>query len=241
MKTDPLVSVLMCVYNTEKYLEQAVQSILSQTYKNIEFIIVDDGSQKQVKDILNNYINDSRIKIYSRCHMGLTKSLNYGLDKCRGKYIARQDADDISDVERIKEQVKYFEEGKYTQTVCGSYIYIFDKNKKYKKKNPVDNCKIKLNLYFRNCIAHGSVMFPRKIINEYHFYNERLSCAQDYELWRNLVTRVNFYNIPKYLYSYRVHEHAITSKHKIKQYYNSILISIFGFFRVGRRFNFKYL
>ena len=241
MKEDPLVSVLMCVYNSERYIEQAIQSILSQTYKNIEFVIVDDGSKKQLKDILSSYKNDNRIKIYSRCHMGLTKSLNYGLSKCNGKYIARQDADDISDVKRIEEQVKYFEENKFTKTVCGSYIYIFDKNKKYKKKNPVNHGKIKLNLYFRNCIAHGSVMFPRKIINEYHFYNEKLSCAQDYELWRNLVKRVKFHNIPKYLYSYRVHDHAITAKHKRKQYYNSILISLFGFFRIGRRFNLNYL
>lgn len=241
MINGPLVSVLMCVYNADKYLDSAIQSIILQSYKNIEFIIIDDGSEKRTKDILNQYLNVARIKVYHKQHCGLTKSLNYGLSKCTGKYIARQDADDISDVNRISEQVEYLENSVRKPTICGSYIYIFNNKFKREKKNPISNINIKRNLFFRNCIAHGSVMFSRSIINDYFFYNENLTCAQDYELWRNLMDRVYYYNIPKYLYWYRSHETAISNNHRIKQRLNSILISLFGFFKIGRKIRLKYL
>lgn len=231
----------MCVYNADRYLNEAIQSIILQSYKNIEFIIIDDGSEKKTKDILNQYLNDSRIKIYHKQHSGLTKSLNYGLSKCTGKYIARQDADDISDADRIYEQVKYLENSDRKPTICGSFIYIFNNKCKREKKNPIYNLSIKRNLLFRNCIAHGSVMFSKSIINDYFFYNENLTCAQDYELWRNLMDRVYYYNIPKYLYWYRTHDTAISNNYRLKQHYNSLLISIFGFFKIGRKIGLKYL
>ena len=108
MSTNPLVSVLMSVYNGDRYLDEAIDSILSQTYENFEFIIINDGSTDHTKDILSSYSNqDNRIRVFHQKNHGLTFSLNRGLELSRGKYVARMDADDISSPRRLEEQINY--------------------------------------------------------------------------------------------------------------------------------------
>ena len=108
MKNDPKISVVMAVYNGEKYLREAIDSILNQTFKDFEFIIVNDGSTDRTREILESFI-DPRIVLIHQEHMGLTKSLNRGIALAKGKYIARQDADDISMAERLEKQFNFLE------------------------------------------------------------------------------------------------------------------------------------
>src|SRR5690349_3095432 len=104
----PTVSVLMTVYNGQRYLSAAVESVLEQTYTNFEFVIIDDGSNDSSPAILERYAKqDCRIRILTRSNKGLTKSLNEGLQHVRGRYLARMDADDISLPNRFEKQVKY--------------------------------------------------------------------------------------------------------------------------------------
>src|SRR4051812_26679567 len=111
MAASPTVSVLMAVYNGEQYLREAVNSILSQTFKDFEFIIIDDGSTDRSPELLASYARaDSRVKLISRPNKGLTKSLNEGLHAARGEFVARMDGDDISLPERFERQVSYLRE-----------------------------------------------------------------------------------------------------------------------------------
>ena len=119
----------MSVYNGEKYLAEAIKSILNQTYKNFEFIIVNDGSKDNSVEIIKNYMKkDNRIVLIDRENKGLPYSLNEGISIAKGQYIARMDADDISLSNRFEKQIKYMEENKID--VCGSYIKLFGDNTK---------------------------------------------------------------------------------------------------------------
>src|SRR4051812_19112608 len=109
INANPLVSVLMPVYNAEKHLQEAMESILNQSYTHFEFVIINDGSEDRSASIINSY-QDKRIKlIVNQENKGLIYSLNYGISQCTGKYIVRMDADDISLKERIYEQVQFME------------------------------------------------------------------------------------------------------------------------------------
>ena len=105
-KSEPLITVLMAVYNGERWLHDSINSILDQTYTNFEFIIVNDGSTDNSPQIINKFaFNDRRITIYNKKNSGLTDSLNFGIQKAKGKWIARIDADDISSPGRLKKQL----------------------------------------------------------------------------------------------------------------------------------------
>ena len=119
-----LVSVLMSVYNDDEYVEQSILSILNQTYSNLEFIVINDGSSDNSIKIIEKYSKlDKRIKCYNQTNQGLTKSLNKGLKLCLGEYIFRQDADDISDVNRIKSQLDYMVQNDLL--LCFSWFNVF--------------------------------------------------------------------------------------------------------------------
>lgn len=127
-----LISVILPVYNGEKYLKEAIESILNQTYTNFEFIIIDDGSKDSSLEIIKEYEKeDERIVAVSRENKGLIATLNEGIEKAKGKYIARMDQDDISLPNRFEEQLKIMENDKEI-VVCGSWINVFGENRKEK-------------------------------------------------------------------------------------------------------------
>src|ERR1700683_781969 len=108
--TTPKISVVMSVFNSERFLREAVESILRQSFRDFEFIIMDDGSTDRSAAILDSYQeNDARVKVYHKKHGGLIESLNHGCSLAQGKYIARMDADDISDGDRLKWQVDFMD------------------------------------------------------------------------------------------------------------------------------------
>ena len=219
----PKVTVLMSVYNGEKYLREAVDSILAQTFKDFEFIIINDGSTDKTAEILKSY-KDARIKIVNNDkNIGLTKSLNKGLKMARGKYIARQDADDISFPKRLETQVRYLEEHKsiiavgtcinriddYGETI-GSFIF------------PISPIDIRLNLLFgRWVFAHGSIMFCNSTINPIR-YDENVLYAQDYDLWLKLSRKFSMANIKELLYNLRIYDSRIAAKQRSIQQKNVI-------------------
>lgn len=124
-----MISIIMSVYNNEDSLEKAIESILNQTYKDIEFLIIDDKSSDSSLEILNKFKEiDSRIKIYSiSTNIGLTKSLNKLIKLTKGKLIARQDADDFSSIERLDKQIKFM--NKYNLDACTTRARIIGSNK----------------------------------------------------------------------------------------------------------------
>jgi len=200
---NPLVSVILSVYNGEKYLAEAIESILNQTYINFEFIIIDDGSTDKSLEIIASY-DDKRIVLVSRENRGLIASLNEGIEQAKGKYIARMDADDISLPQRFIEQVSYMEEHKDIG-VCGSWVEVFGENLNKKIwKLKTGNDILKLMLLFAVPFAHPSVMIRKRILDEHKIvYDKGFLHAEDYKFWIDLSYYTNFANIPKVLFRYR--------------------------------------
>ncbi len=205
---NPKVTILMSVFNGEKFLREAVESILSQTFMDFEFLIIDDGSTDNSVEIINSY-SDPRIRLVrNETNIGLTKSLNIGLRLARGEYVARMDADDVSLPHRLEKQIHLMAEN-LNLAVCGSWIEtISDVPTIWRTKE--NDSEIKANLLFHNDIVHPSVVIRRKILLENDmFYNENMKTAQDYELWARLSNISNLRNIPEVLLKRRIHTNQI--------------------------------
>lgn len=199
-----LISVLMCVYNTpEEYLRESIESILNQTYKKIEFIIVDDCSDLNTKNILNSY-RDSRICLYhNEMNLGLTRSLNIGLHKCNGDYVARMDSDDIAYPNRLEMQLEYIQKSNYI--AIGSE-YEFLPKKHYQRFMTEDLRKQKIRMIFSNAgIIHSTAFFDREKMERLGLqYNEEYKKSQDYGLWCDfMLTNSSLGNCPYVLLKWR--------------------------------------
>lgn len=242
MTSKPKISVIMSVFNQEQYLQKSIDSILSQSYKKFEFIIINDGSNKNTKKILElNKLQDKRIKVINnKKRIGLTKSLNIAIKKSEGEYIARQDSDDISYFKRFEEQLNFFKKNKKV-IMCGTNGILIDNNDSFLKKikNLENNYeKIKKKLIYENQFIHSSVMIKKNYLLELKGYDEKFKYAQDYDLWCRLSIKGFLTNINKILVKIRQHNESITKKNKKEQNYYSILASIRHYAEIN---NLKYL
>jgi len=218
MNNDPLVSVLVTVYNRENFLGEAIESIINQTYKNIEIIIVNDGSTDRTEEIIRSYMKkDERIILLNNNeNIGIPKSENKALAVARGKYIARLDSDDIALPERIQTQVEFMESHPEIG-VLGSNAFLIDEVGKVQGQTHLFERHelIHWTMLIRGCpMVHPSVMFRRKIDNEPVFYNENYCAADDWELWSRLINKTKFQNLRLPLVYYRDHKGNIS---KIKR------------------------
>lgn len=214
----PVISVIMPVYNTkEKFLREAVESILNQTFTDFEFIIINDGSDSITEDIILSY-KDLRIKyLKNEQNLGIVQSLNKAVKTAKGKYIARMDADDISMPHRLEKQYEFMENHPQCG-VCGTYVTAFGNGNELLSP-PSEPEILKLTLLFKkNCIAHPTVLIRRKVLEEYSFqYNEEDTYAEDYGLWLRLLGKVKLYNIRESLLNYRVHDSNISKVYRKPQ------------------------
>jgi glycosyltransferase involved in cell wall biosynthesis len=209
----PLVTVLMSVYNGEKFLREAIESILSQIFTDFEFLIINDASTDSSREIVLSYQDDRIRLIDSEENIGLTKSLNKGLKLARGEYIARMDADDISAPERLQKQFDYLENNP-SLTVVGSWAFLIDENGKPIGEShiPADFGSIMGDLFFYNPIMHSTTFFNKEFILRIGGYDENFIRAQDYELWIRIIkNKGKIQNIPEYIIKYRFHLDNITT------------------------------
>ena len=194
------ISVVMPVYNTkEEWLREAIESILNQTYKDFEFIIIDDGSDVPIEPIVNSY-DDDRIVFVRQNNKGIARSLNYGFKIAKGEYIARMDADDISMPERFEKQVAFLNNNPNV-SVLGTWFEYFPE--KSIVKHPQ---KPKYLDFMKNCcIAHPSIMLRKSDFEQFNLsYDYNYKC-EDYELWSRAVRVLNFENLQDVLLKYRIH------------------------------------
>ncbi len=215
----PAISVVMSVYNGETYLRAAIDSILSQTFDDFEFIIINDGSTDHTREIIES-LSDKRIRLFNQENIGLTKSLNRGLKQSKGRYIARMDADDISFPHRFEKQFDFLEKNN-DYAVVGSFVKVINTKSKimYTIEKPVSYNEIKEHLKQDNCIAHGSALLRKKSIFDVGVYDESIRTAQDYDLFLRLSEKYKLANIPEYLYGWRQHDQGISKKFKESQKY----------------------
>jgi glycosyltransferase involved in cell wall biosynthesis len=210
----PKVTVLMSVYNGEKYLQEAVESILKQTFRDFEFIIINDGSTDNSSAILTHYEQiDGRIRVCNQENRGLIASLNRGCQLAKGKYIARMDADDLSLPERLARQVDYLETHPDVG-VLGTWVEWIDENgiSISKVREPTMPNTISWTLPTRNCLSHASVTMRRDVIEQVGFYNPEALHAEDYDLWTRASSITKLANIPEILLRHRIWEGAISSR-----------------------------
>lgn len=212
MKTAPLVSVVMSVYNGEKYLRESIESILNQTFTDFEFIILDDGSVDDTKNIIKNY-KDDRIVLISHENQGLVSSLNKGIKMAKGKYIARQDADDISMTNRLQKQVEHLERYPETELLGTCFRYIDEQSKTTGASVilPTRSLDLKARMLFSNAFGHGTTMFSKSVFNQVGGYREKYGANEDFDLWRRIAYGYTIANLPDILYSYRVNPEGIIS------------------------------
>ena len=215
------ISVLLPVYNGEKYLEEAVQSILAQTLPDFELIILDDGSLDSSRKIAEEFaLRDSRVRVISRKNKGLVPTLNEMIDLANGKYLARMDADDISLPDRLKEQYEFMENHPEVG-VCGSWYENFGSGTDSSLCcPPVSHDLIKASLLFGPELAHPSVFIRKSVLGNDIRYNPEYLYCEDYKLWIELIDRTHFAVIPKVLFKYRIHENQVTEKFEIKSVQN---------------------
>lgn len=204
---DKLISILMPVKNTEKYIYDSVQSILSQSYKNYELIILDDGSSDKTVEIIEG-IKDERIKLYIRASEGLTSQLNFGLQVAKGDLIARMDGDDIAFLGKLQVQKNFLDQNPDIQIVGTNYYFIDEAGKIIlQKKLPEHNGDIEFMMPIIDSVLHTSILTYKNILVDSGGYSSEYNTSEDIELFLRLISRgYKMYNIQKPLLKYRLTE-----------------------------------
>ncbi len=205
------ISVLMPVYNAKSFLSQAINSVLDQTFKDFEFVIINDGSTDNSKDIIFSY-NDPRIKyVENEKNIGVVSTLNKGVGYCTGRYIIRMDADDICSPTRFEEQITFME--KHPKVgLCGSWITLIDESNNVTGNNlsQVKSEFIKIHQLFSVPFNHPSIIAKADLLKQNRY--EHVIAAEDYDLWSRLEDKTEFANIPKYLLQYRWHQTNVSKE-----------------------------
>lgn len=224
LSTDPpKVSVIMSVYNGERYLQPAIESILTQTYSEYEFIIIDDASVDGTRAILNNFKDDRIRCLYNKQNHGLAKSLNRAISISRGAYLARQDADDLSMPNRFYSQVNELDRNPALGFVGTSSQWINEDGVTIRNwKQPTGNSGIQETMLKYCMVVHGSTMIRRSALDEVGGgYTEEYKTGQDHDLWLRLTEHWDARILDETLYKYRWHEEMASKKDADKQLINS--------------------
>ena len=201
----PRVSVVLPVYNGAAYLEEAIQSILTQSFEDFELIVINDGSTDSTESILNALV-DPRVRVIHQKNQGLALTLNHGIALARGEYIARQEADDISLPERFALQVAYLDQHPDC-ALLGSWSTIWEDRQATKRghQHPSENGELQIRLLFDSFFVHSSVMLRRSALQTSGVYStdpER-NPPEDFDLWLRIARHFKVANLPIPLLVYR--------------------------------------
>jgi len=204
----PLVSIILSTHNREEEIGESIKSVLSQTYEDFEFIIVDDGSSDNTLEVLNNY-GDPRIKIIeNKENIGFVKSLDKAINYAQGKYIARIDDDDHwINKEKLQKQIKFLEENS-EYALIGTGMIKDNKNILL----PQTDKQIREKMLLRSPFAHASVVFSKKAWQKVGGYDEGLFFSQDSDLWAKIGKTGKMYNLPEAMVNVSMGENNRTNK-----------------------------
>jgi len=210
-----MISVIMSAYNSEKHISNSIESILSQSYQNFEFLIMDDGSTDNTSKIISNYIKtDTRIKLFkNKSNIGLTKSLNFLINQANGEYLARQDSDDVSDSKRFELQLNFM----ITNNLQASTTRAKIKNTNKKIPGYSYYLPHKVLMKFKNPFIHGTLVIKKSLMQTIGLYDEDYYFAQDYKLFADLLSRkYKIGSLNKCLYTLNV-DNNLSNKFKNQQ------------------------
>jgi glycosyltransferase involved in cell wall biosynthesis len=221
----PSISVILSVWNGERFIRDAVESVLAQTFRDFELIIINDGSTDGTARILDGFGDGRIVRLTNERNIGLVRSLNRGLEVVRGTYIARADADDWSDVRRFEKQIRYLEANPEIGVV-GTHVAQVDMRGREISvlRPPETHAAILWELIFGLPFVHPSVMMRRDVVTAAGGYDPAFIHIEDTELWSRLVSVTRFANIPEVLCAKRVHSASIGSTQSDVQYRSGIII-----------------
>lgn len=226
-----LVTFLITTYNSEKWIKECIDSVCHQSYSNLQILIIDDGSIDDTPKIISE-IQEPRIDFYVKPHSGISKSLNFAMNKIRGYYVARLGSDDYCNIDRIKFQIEFIKKNP-EYGIVGSNYYLIDSmtNRLKKMRNPEKDEWIKDLMPRRCCVWDGSTLFNSDIFKT--GFNESLSVGEDWDFFLRALDYTKFYNLTQYLTYKRVHSQNISSSSfahlefkKIAMNYNKSLITV---------------
>lgn len=205
------VSVLMSAYNCAPYIGEAIESILNQSFKDFEFIIINDGSTDGTKEVIESYNDDRIVFINLEINTGLMKALNIGMNKAKGTYLARMDADDICHKDRFKLQVEFLDNNPDYAFVGAYGRRFFEDGTTSIWSAPLNANELKTNYLFFNSTIQPVVTIRRSVlVNENLFYNENEMYVEDYSLWTRLALKYKCTNLPYVLIDIRILGNSLT-------------------------------
>ena len=217
MNNKPKISVIMAVYNGQDYLNKAIDSILNQTFTDFEFIIVDDCSSDNTILIINSY-DDKRIKLFrNKVNRGQTPSLNIAVNKSKGFYLARIDADDIYMPNKLEVQFEFMQRNSDV-SVCGTMSNCIDENGNiYSNRSfPINPTDIYFRMFYHSPVNHVSVIMRASDIKKVGTYDENYPICADFALWSKLIKHgYKLANVPLMLTKFRVHTKSLTVENKL--------------------------
>ncbi|MFP4555381.1 MAG: glycosyltransferase family 2 protein [Bacteroidales bacterium] len=234
------VSVILPVYNGDRYLKYAIESVLKQTYTAFELIIVNDNSSDNTQNIIDSFSrHDNRIICLRNFQQqGVAKSLNTGINCSKGSVIARIDADDLWEKRKLKIQMERFEQDPDLMLIGTRKILIDAKGDEMPQNHEFkcfSNKQIRKNIHVANLFNHSSVVYRKSVIKKFGHYNENYKNSEDYELWLRICYRVKSEIIPIPLVRYRMHSSSVTSLKLKQQMYYSIRARVAYIFNYGLR------
>lgn len=238
-----LVSVIMSVYNGEKYLKESIESVLSQTYIYFEFIIINDGSTDNTLNIIEEYSGkDNRIRIINKNNTGLTRSLNLGLNMAKGMYMAKIDSDDKWLPHKLEYQINYFNCNKNLFLIGSTALFLIEPDIQISLKrkerayscNEIRDCIIRTNPFLSS-----SVTFKMEALKTVGTFNPFYKNSMDYDMWIRIISKYDTAITNDSLIYYRFHENMMSRRKKWQQVRETFIIKLSGMFKLG--FRFKYL
>jgi len=230
LTSNPLVSVLITVYNGLPLLKDVINNLLNQTYSNLEIIVVDDASKDDSLNYLKS-ITDVRLKVFSDGKLGRGKALNYGLSKCTGKYVAINDADDISLPQRIEHEVNFLEENEEYGLVGSNFIKVFGENKNEYSNKPLKNEQLRLELSKHSCIQHSCVLFRRSVLDQVEGYNLNIKYLYDRDIYIRVAKISKIANLPQHLVLINRHENQYFNR-QFKGFERKLFSLKYGFIAI---------
>ncbi len=209
-----MISILIPIYNTPiDYIKECLDSIDSQTFKDYEVIVVNDGSNDEVTNFLNSLIQD-KYSIYHQQKSGISKALNFGLSKCKYDLIARMDGDDIMLPDRLEKQFNFFQNNQVD--VLGGQMELFGKNSSITNHlQDIPKDIMRITDWFMN---HPTIMFRKELILKIGGYNSNFDGTEDLELWcRSLANGLVLKNLPDIIVRHRRHDDNATSRNNMNE------------------------
>ena len=223
MTPAPKISVILPVFNGERYLSEAIGSVLTQSFRDFELIIINDGSSDRSGEIAGSF-RDERIRIISQENRGLIATLNRGIAEARGEYIARIDSDDIwADAEKLEKQIRFMENNpEYSLVGTNAGAINGEGRKIFSILNPLSDGEIRKKILLKNCFVHSSVLFRKQAALECGSYAPDEKLIEDYGLWLRMGRKWKFANLGDSRISYRLNPSGLTQSNNILQAKNSL-------------------